>query len=246
VSGNVCSFNGTGGKLIADGGKLAVNLVTDVGTGAPGNVTTYTGNRVIHDSGIALSALLTTAIASSTYMPLAGGTFSGNVAMGANAITSTGSITCNNIQPTNAPCFSGYAQGPFIVGYTANTPKLINTGTLTSLMDPLSYFAPTAITGEVKYVGPITRYFKIDILFNVLGNASLNTFQGWVAKGGSTTPVAPQFINFTTATPAGYLPFQVSNIYQLAQNNVIQLAGQYSATTNVNIFSIQVQITPMS
>ena len=147
---------------------------------------------------------------------------------------------------SSAYCFSGYAAGGFSVGFTANTPKLVVTTTLTELNDPQSVFTPTASTGEVKYTGATTRYFNVRILFNILGNASANTYTAWVAKGGSTTQVAARNFNFTTATPVGYLPFEVSNIYQLAQNDVVQLAAQYTATANVNIFDIQVIITPMT
>ena len=50
-------------------------------------------------------------------------------------------------------------------------------------------------------------------------------------------------MNFTTAT---YLPFSVSNVYQLATNDTVQLAAQYSSTANVNVFDIQVQIMPIT
>ncbi len=147
---------------------------------------------------------------------------------------------------SSGACFSGYTSGGFSVGFTAATPKLVVTGTLTELNDPLGQFTPTASTGRVEYTGATTRYFNVRILFNILGNASANTYTAWVAKNGSTTSVAPRNFNFTTATPVGYLPFEVSNIYQLAQNDNVQLAAQYTATANVNIFDIQVIITPIS
>jgi hypothetical protein len=246
VNGNVCSFNGTTGKLITDGGKVSANLVTDSGTAASGNVTTYTGNRVIHDSGTPLSSLLTVVNAGATYMPLAGGTFSGTVSMGSNQLNSTGPITASSITTTSASCFAGYTSGGFNVPMAANTAKLIATGTLTELSDPLGQFTQPIGAGEVKYTGATTRNFKVEILYNLAVQAVNQTYVSWISKGGSLTQVAARNWNWTTAMSPGYQPCYVATIYSLAQNDVVQLAGQYTISSNVNVFDIQVIITPMT
>ncbi len=76
------------------------NIVSNSGTATSGRVATFASDKVIQDGGTLLSSLLTSSTASSTYMPLAGGTFSGNVAMGGNSITGFGTLvpTATNIQ----------------------------------------------------------------------------------------------------------------------------------------------------
>lgn len=61
VSGRVATYSGTTGKLIADGGKLATDLVTGPNSATSGRIATYNGTtgKIIADGGKLASDLVT-------------------------------------------------------------------------------------------------------------------------------------------------------------------------------------------
>ncbi|HRP36812.1 MAG TPA: hypothetical protein PLS50_03305 [Candidatus Dojkabacteria bacterium] len=84
----------------ATNSRTVDNIVSNTGTGALNNIVSFTSDKVIKDSGITAAS-----ITGGPFLPLAGGTMSGNIAMGANDITSVGKITTNtttiNVGKTN-------------------------------------------------------------------------------------------------------------------------------------------------
>lgn len=254
TTGNVPSY--TAGRILGDSGVPAVDIMLTPmanSTFMPFSGGTFTGdvNHGTHNvSGIgALAATSTNAGA----LTASSATLTGDISMAGHDITSvrgvtaTGLVNAARVLAASSSFFSGYTSGGFLVSYTANTPKLVGTTTLTELFDPIAEFTPTVGTGRVEYTGVTTRYWNVRILFNILPPAATaQTFTAWISKNGSTTQVAPRAMNITTATPLGYLPYEVQNVYQLAQNDNVQLAAQYTATANVNVFDIQVIILPVT
>ena len=158
----------------------------------------------------------------------------------ANNITSTGTISANKLITTTPSCFSGFAVGVWTIPF-AGIGKLIDTATLTELLDPSNEFVPTASTGRVEYTGTETRYFQVIISFGMLG-AELNTqFRPYVSKNGAPNSItAPPIFQ----TVAGYTAFTISETYQLATNETVQLAGVYLGTS-IDVQNVQVQIIPV-
>ena len=66
TSGNLSSMSGITDKVITDSAIVAANVVTDSGTATSGRVATYTGSKVITDSGTLLTDLATNASAGLT------------------------------------------------------------------------------------------------------------------------------------------------------------------------------------
>ena len=96
VTGNLSSFSSATGKIITDSGKAAANVVTDSGTATTGRVATYTGTKVINDSGTLLTDLATNASVTAGLalkVSKSGDTMSGALAMGTNNITNIGTLS---------------------------------------------------------------------------------------------------------------------------------------------------------
>ena len=80
VSGDLVTFNGTTGLIVQDSGVLSSNLVQAASsTGVNNNIATFTGSRAIHDSGILITSLLTTASAATIYIEGPGTVVSGDL-----------------------------------------------------------------------------------------------------------------------------------------------------------------------
>jgi len=261
VANGITIFSGTTGKIITDaaagiGTIGAITLAntttsTTTGTGAlicaggAGIAGTMTIGGVVTMTNLTDAASLGNgALVMSGGLSVAKSIICG-ASISLNNNVSCNTVNCTKINSTTPSLFWGYTSGGFAVSFTAATAKLVDTGTLTEIQDAAGEFTPTVATGRVEYTGATTRYFNVRIIFNVLGNASSNTYTAWVSKNGSLTQVAARNYNFTTATPAGYLPFEVFGVYQLSTGDTIQLAALYSATASVNVFDIGVSILPV-
>ncbi len=66
------------------------NIVSNAGTGVLNNVCAFTSDKVIKDGGISISS-----ITGGPFLPTAGGTMLGVLAMGSNNITGTGTVSAN-------------------------------------------------------------------------------------------------------------------------------------------------------
>lgn len=76
------------GTLSGSTTSRAVNNITSCATsGVSGNISTFTGTaKVLQDSGVLLSSLLSSSTAAATYLPLTGGTMFGNINLGTYGI----------------------------------------------------------------------------------------------------------------------------------------------------------------
>ena len=72
--------------------RNANDIVANTGTGTSGRVATFVSDKVIQDGGTLLSDLATTAAVAATYLPLAGGTMTGAINMGAQEISNLAAI----------------------------------------------------------------------------------------------------------------------------------------------------------
>ena len=68
--------------------RLTNDIVSNTGTGTLNNIVVFTSDKIIKDSTIPISA-----ISGYPYLPLAGGTMAGAIAMGTKSITNVGSLS---------------------------------------------------------------------------------------------------------------------------------------------------------
>ncbi len=96
TNGAVPSFSGTTGKIIQNTSILVANILTAAANGVLNNIPVYNGaTRVLQNSGVLISSLLTSATAAATYLALAGGTMTGNINMNVHEITGVSAIRPN-------------------------------------------------------------------------------------------------------------------------------------------------------
>ncbi len=228
-------------KAVFAGGKITTTDVTDS--------TTVSTGSIISSGGIGLAKAIfaggkiTTSDATDSTTVSTGSIISSGGIGCAKAITAGTTVTGTRFIASTPCCYSTYVTAIGAgVAYTANTAKLVDISTSTELIDPTNEFTTTAGTSKVTYTGSATGIFLVNIIFNVYGSVTPSALTHWVSKNGSLTLVAARAYNFTATTPVGYLPFEVSNIYSLATNDTVQLAGQYTATANVNIYDCQYQV----
>lgn len=228
--------------------RSADNIISCATTGTSGDIATFTGTaKVIQDSEVLLSSLLSSSTAASTYLPLAGGTMSGVLAMSSNNITGSGTVGCSGVLATAPSAFSAFASGATSISFTGGTTKLIAL-TFAQSVNAASDFTLTTASGLVTYNGTTTRWFKVHIDFSLVPVSSSLQLQLWVTQAGSPTPV--DYINwnfYTNATVTfDYQPGSFERIVQLAQNNTIQFAGLMSGGSSAVLMKdVKVIITPI-
>ncbi len=239
TSGNLPSLTGTTGKVITDSGIVALNVVNNSGgLATSGHLVQFSGTtgRLITGAGAALSS----------YLPLAGGTMTGPLNMGSQAITAATTIACTRIDASTPACYSGGIVLNSNVSFTAATSKLIDSGTLTQLSNPSSLFTATASTGKITYTGTPTRWFRCICKYSINPPANTEILYIWLSKNGSLTSITtPNAHNFTAAV-LSTTPYEASYILQLATNDTVQLAGYYTATASVLFHTIEYQLIPIS
>jgi hypothetical protein len=117
TTGNLLSWTAAG-KVAQDSGVVASNVVTNSGTGATGNLPTFTANKVIADSGTALSSLATTASLGS-YLLKSGGTMTGAINMGAQEINNLAALRPSATNVIYGRTASAAATDNVVIGETA-------------------------------------------------------------------------------------------------------------------------------
>jgi hypothetical protein len=90
TSNDICTFNGVSGTVIKDSGVLITDVVTGPASAVGDNLCSYnlTTGKIIKDSGIS-----TTSITGGPFLPTAGGTMSGNIALATHNLTNVGNIS---------------------------------------------------------------------------------------------------------------------------------------------------------
>ena len=228
---NIGSLSGATNTRTAD------NIISCTTNGVSGDIATFTGTaKLIQDSGVLLSSLLTSATAATTYLALSGGTMSGGIIMGSHSITGI-----SNQSVLTPSCINTYA-GTTSVALTASTALAV-AATTSSTNSPNGDFTLNTSTGQLTYVGSATRWFNIYIPFGVQGQSAAATISAWVSKQGSTTPVNYHNISFIVGTLTNYVSSFAQGIVQLAQNQTIQLMLQSTATITLSLSDIQYIVT---
>ena len=210
----------------------ADNLVTNTGTSASGNVANFSGTsgKLITDSGASLSQ----------YLPLVGGTMSGSLNMGSNAITGA-----STVYQTTPSAITAWTSGSTATSLTASTSAVIGVTGFTQILNPNSDFTLGTGTGQCKYTGSSTRYFRVSINFGVSVPAVLTTqtLTIFVTKNSPGSAAGSRAVFSVTLAGATAFTGQLSDIVQLANNDTIQLAALYTATASATFSNVNYAIS---
>lgn len=133
---------------------------------------------------------------------------------------------------------------PATITFTAATSKAIDLPTLTGTSSSDFSFNTN---GRCTYTGSSTRYFQVSINYsvNTLVPISVQTLTTYLSKNGSTTISGPRNIkSFILVVGLNYTYSETLNcIIQLAQNDTVQLFGNYSAAGGVTFNNISYNIS---
>lgn len=194
----------------ATNSRTADNIVSSNANGVAGNLPTWSGTaKVLQESGVPLNSLATTA-ALNNYLPTAGGTMTGAVAMGGNPITGV----VNLVLPNSVP--GTVAAGNTLLYSSSDRPRYKDsTGTSYQLSNSVELKSYLPLAG-----GPMTG--NIDMGNNQITNCSLMSFPlGGQISGPTNTRTADNIVSNTGAAVLGNLAvFSSSSGKTIAESGV--------------------------
>lgn len=176
-----------------------------------------------------------------TFLPLAGGTMTGALNMGGQAV-SNASI----VQQASPSGLCIWSPDSVSVSFTAATPKVVDITNFSQAVNPQSDFSFNSATGRATYTGSSTRYFRVSITYSTtkLIPITTQTLTTFISKNGSTSISGMRstetFISLGIATSDNHT---VSDTIRLATNDTIQLGASYTATTSVTFANVSYNIT---
>jgi hypothetical protein len=191
--------------------RTADNIVSNTGAGVVGSVATFSNvsGKIIQDGGVLLSALLTSATAASTYLPLAGGTMTGALAMGSQEINGIAAL-----RP---------AGNSIIIGQLA-------TGTDSSVVAGYDSHTTSTLVGDIA-IGPLNNVTGNRSI--AIGFSNTIAADGAVAIGNSLTHAQANTIllgnNSVANIRAGATTCDIGTITEYF--NTIYLGGSVSGLT---------------
>lgn len=177
----------------------------------------------------------------SQFLPTVGGTMTGPINMGGQAITNTSSIV------QSAPSgVSASTSASSSINMTANTGRTVPLGSFTVTSNPASDFTFDTTTGKATYTGSATRRFRVDMMYSITTIVPLTTqtLSVFISKNSSATLAGSRNVwTFIALGTVVTLPCCVSDTVQLATNDTVQLAALYTATAGVTFRDISVAIS---
>lgn len=253
TSGNICTFNGTSGKVIQDGGVLATNLVTGPASAVSTRLASFNGvtGKIIQDSAInTADVFLRTGTVAMT------GTLNMNNNNISNAATidGTGTVglgTTNATQvsigrsgistivtgPLNAttPTGAWYCSTAYLPAFTAGVARLIPPTTVSA--GTLVNFTHSG--GVLTYTGLVARDFRISYNISLLTGPSTSNMTFFNSKNGSlviSSTQASQFFQVHPSNNATRVCVTLVDNITLAPSDTVQLAAICALTTSAVSF----------
>lgn len=212
----------------ATNSRTADDIVSNTGTGTSGSVATFVSDKVIQDGGTLLSDLATTAAVSSAYLAKAGGTMSGAIAMGSNAITGASSVSFSStsglIGTTTNDSAAALSVGEYVsntttgIALTTGTPANLTSVSLTAgdwdvwgTVQITPTAALTLVIGNISTTsatlsGPATAFGQFNLTFTSASTSVIPIGQARFSLSATTTVYLVGQATFTsTATGAGHM-----------------------------------------
>lgn len=176
---------------------------------------------------------------SSLYLKLVGGTMTGDINLGSNNLVAVKTLTQS--QPS---CISIWTSANSSISFTANTPKVISLSSFAQTVNPNSDFSFNSSTGECKYTGSATKYFRVSVNYSMLSLAVASTQTNYISKNGSTSISGQRATNsYIVLGPLIVEAYSLEDIVQLSTNDTIQLGAQSSTTNSVSYSNISYAIS---
>ena len=221
TNNDLCSFDLATGKVIKDSGIISSNVVTNSGSGVSGNIPSFSSSKVIQDSGIAASTL-----SGGPFLPLTGGTLSGNLNMGTNSIsnvTSLNSKTVNDIVTNSGSSVNGN-----VAQFSGTSGEIINDSAISSSNLVLNTGGAVVNNDLVVFNGTTGRLVSDSsvLLSNVVQNTSGTVTGGQFAIFSGTSG---RLITSSGSSPTGFLPVSggtMSGGINMGTNSITNIGSQ--------------------
>ncbi len=163
--------------------RTADNIVSDAGTGTTGRVPTYTGTKVIQDSGVLLSSLITGATAAALYVPYTGATTT--LAMGSQAVTGSGANSAGSLATSLTTDSTTTSTGTITTAGGIGVAKAINAGgAIKSFATTASSSTSTGAIISAGGLGVATAINAGGIIKTTDATASSSVSTGSIIAGG--------------------------------------------------------------
>lgn len=140
---------------------------------------------------------------------------------------------------------SAWSSDSVTSSFTANTPKVIDITGITQSLNIGSEWTVNTSTGRHTYGGGTARAFRVTINYSNSKLAPLlpQEFTTFISKNGSTAISGKRASEtFSTTTILDRENHCLSVCMSMAPGDYIQLAGQYTATSNINIRDVSYDI----
>jgi hypothetical protein len=247
---------GTGSLVLAGGLGIAKNIVsagTFVTSDTSGSTTTANGS-IVTGGGIGLGkglnaggAITTTDTTASTSVNTGSVIAKGGLGV-AGAVNAGGVVAGTRFEASAPSLFTAATNAQSAtVAFTVSTNKLVDIPGFSAELNPASEWAVTTTTGKCTYTGATTKYFKIDILFNIAPTTTSQTFLGYVAKNGNVATNPDYVLTNTGNIPGGtFMVVSAKTAVQMATNDTVQLAIQYGSSVSPTFRDCLYIITPVS
>ena len=273
VSGNLASFNGTSGVVVQDSGIVSANVITDSSNLVSSNLVSATGNKTVGDSAIAVANVVTntggtvtsgnvvtfsgtsgrviqdSGKALSAYLPLAGGTMSGNIAMGNNSVTGLAGLTPNGAsvddvgtsgspfktcwlkygQPAKSTAFQMY--GSVTVSNTTSVTSVTTGSSVGSLVYTATQSVGMGFRFRVYYQAAIAGAGDtLSFNFRLNGSTILSTGALTGAFTVATGIIEAYFVWTSSSTMSGYTINTFAGTSHMS--STLTISGLNNAATN--------------
>lgn len=153
-------------------------------------------------------------------------------------------VNIGNITQSSPSCIGIYTSASTAISFTANTPKVVSLASFSQSINPNSDFSFNSSTGECKYTGTPTKYFRVSVNFSCTALAVASTQTNYISKNGSTSISAQRSVNsYLLLGQTNIDSYSLSDVIQLATNDTIQLGSQLSTTNNVTFSNISYAIS---
>ncbi len=213
TTSHLASFTSGTGRVVQDAGILSTDVVLGPASAVSGNVVLFSGTsgKLLSDSGATLSQ----------YLPLSGGTMTGDIALGTHSLTGATSVLATTIDTNSgvtlnvgtstatAVTIGKAAQTNTLVGITTMTQAYASWGCTTNNSPSFTNAVAKAIalststtlfsnefsigstTGIMTYTGTRTRQVKLTYNISMRLPTAGSEMYFWIDKNPAGTPASP-------------------------------------------------------
>lgn len=175
----------------------------------------------------------------SLFVTKSGSTMTGDLNLGSHDL-----VAVRTLYQSTPSCIGIWTSVSSAISFTANTPKLISLASFGQTVNANSDFSYNSSTGECKYTGTSSRYFRVSVGWSSTALAVASTQTNYISKNGSLTISGQRVINsYLLLGQANIDSYSLSDVIQLSTNDTIQLGSQLSTTNSITFSNISYAIS---